>query len=160
MFLRFSEKLSDMSRMSVNVFNMALGSSDLKYENKNTIRTQKWHMFGQCSTSTFEDSCGCTVEGMPYSVEMTEQINKTGGEKAAITSSLPLERPEVLRHYLGTIGYMKEREAEGESTRRCSLNVRDRAIASQISTGTVSKATLAETSNRRGGVHKYHLELN
>ena len=34
--MRFSEKSSDMSRMSVNVFNMALGSSDLKCEKQHT----------------------------------------------------------------------------------------------------------------------------
>ena len=53
------------------------------------------------STSTFENSCGCTALDMPEWREMAEQIDWQAG-KATLTNSLLLNRPEMLsslRHY-------------------------------------------------------------
>ena len=104
--------------------------------------------------------------------------------KATLTSGLLLGRSEVLRslrHYLRsqsqghhTIDRLEERGVERGSARRSSLKGRQRAIVSQTSIGTVSKATLGKLL--RDGVeriralslslslslraHRYHLELN
>ena len=42
---------------------------------------------------------------------------------------------------------------ERGSARRSSLKGRERAIVNQMNIGTVSKATLGGTSERRGGAH-------
>ena len=98
--------------------------------------------------------------------------------KAAITSSLLLEKSEVvrsLRHYLRaqsqghhTINRLEETGVERGSARRSSLKGRERAIINQMNIGTVSKAKLGKLL--RDGmeciiigffrVHRYHLELN
>ena len=77
------------------------------------------------------------------------QADRLAG-KATITSGLRLGRPEVLRplrnemraqsqgHITRTFYRLKE------SARRSSLKGRERAIVSQTSIGTVSKATLGE----------------
>ena len=72
--------------------------------------------------------------------------------KATLTSGLLLERSEVLRsvrHYLWTqsqrhhtIDRLKERGVDRRNAKRPSLKRRERAIVSQMNTGTVSKATL------------------
>ena len=72
--------------------------------------------------------------------------------KATLTGGLRLGRSEVLRslrYYLRaqsqghhTIDRVEERGVERGSARRSSLKGRDRAIVSQMNTGTVSKATL------------------
>ena len=89
-----------------------------------------------------------------------DQVDRLAG-KATLTSGLRLERSEVLRslrHYLQaqsqghhTIDRLEERGVERGSARRSSLKGRERAIVSQTNIGTVSKATLWETSERRGG---------
>ena len=83
--------------------------------------------------------------------------------KASLTSGLVLGRSEVLRslrHYRRThsqghhiINRLEERGVDRGSARRCSLKGRETAIVSQTNTGTVSKATLGVTSERRGGAH-------
>ena len=84
--------------------------------------------------------------------------------KATLTSGLLLGRSEVLRslrHYVRVqshghhpIDRLEERGVERGSARRSSLKGRERAIVNQTNIGTVSKATLGETSERRGGAHK------
>ena len=84
--------------------------------------------------------------------------------KAALTSGLLLGRSEVLRslrHYLRaqsyghhTIDRLEKRGVERGSARRSSLKGRERVvIVNQTNIGTVSKATLGKTSERRGGAH-------
>ena len=73
---------------------------------------------------------------------------------------LLLGRSEVLRslrHYLQaqsqghqTIDRLEERSVERGSARRPSLKGRERAIVNQTNIGTISKATLGETSETDG----------
>ena len=49
--------------------------------------------------------------------------------------------------------HLEERGMERGSARRSSLKGRETAIVSQTNIGTVSKATLGVTSERRGGAH-------
>ena len=83
--------------------------------------------------------------------------------KATLASGLLLGRPEVLRslrHYLRaqsqghhTTDRLEERGVERGSARRSSLKGRERAIVNLTNIGTVSKATLGDTSERRSGAH-------
>ena len=93
--------------------------------------------------------------------------------KPTLTSALRLGRSEVLRS-LGqhlraqsqghhTIDRLEERGVERGSARRSSLKGRQRAIVSQMSTGTVSKATLEKRLGdgvERIWANIYYLELN
>ena len=92
---------------------------------------------------------------------MTEQTDwraKQPSQVACFSEDLVLRS---LRHYLWaqsqghhTIHHLEERGVENGNARRSSLNGRKRAaIFNQTNTGTVSKAMLGETSERRGGAH-------
>ena len=81
---------------------------------------------------------------------------------ADITSGLQLGRAAVLRglkNFLNTdkpehhsIYRMKERGVEKGSGRHSTLQGRERSVFNQANIGTVSRATLGETAERRGGV--------
>ena len=115
----------------------------------------------QWSTSTFENSCGCTALAGHAGVKGNDQTDKLAG-KATLTSGLLLGRSEVLRslrHYLQeqsqghhTIDRLEKRGVERGGARRSSVNRRERAIVSQTNIGTVSKATL-EKRLRNGVEH-------
>ena len=54
--------------------------------------TLPWHKLTLTeSTSTFEDSCGCTVLHMPETREMTEQIEWGGGGSSGYRVSKDLK---------------------------------------------------------------------
>ena len=129
----------------------------------------------QWSTSTFQNSCGCTYCPGHAGVKGNDRADRLSG-KATITSGLLLGRSEVLRslkHYLcaqsqghHTIDRLEERSVERESARRSSLKGRERAIVNQTNIGTVSTATLGKLL-RTGWcayglfrAHRYNLELN
>ena len=91
-----------------------------------------------------------------------DRADKLAGE-ATTTSSLRLGRSEVLRslrHYLQAqsqghhnIDRLEERGVERGSARRSSLKRRDGAIVNHMYIGTVSKAKLEGTSERRDKAH-------
>ena len=96
-------------------------------------------------------------------VKGNDRADRLAG-KATLTSGLLPGRSEVLRslsHYLRaqsqgrhTNDRLEERGVERGSARRSSLKGRERVvIVNQTNIGTVSKATLGKTSERRGGAH-------
>ena len=101
------------------------------------------------STSTFENFC-CVYCPAHAGVKGNDRADRLAA-KATLTSGLLIGISEVLRslrHNLRgqrqgnhTIDHPEERGAERGSARRSFLKGRDRAIVSQTSTGTVSKAT-------------------
>ena len=107
----------------------------------------------QWSTSTFQNSCGCTYCPGHAGVKGNDRADRLAG-KATLTSGLLLGRSELLRslgYYLRaqsqghhTICCLEERGMERGSARRSSLKGRERAIVSQTNIGTVSKATLGK----------------
>ena len=105
----------------------------------------------QCSTSTFEDSCGDCPVHRPESRQLTE-----------LTSGSRWERSEVLRslrHCLPTPGQGRTshrrspggRGAEGGSARRSFLKRRERIIVNKTNTGTVSKTMNTGRSSEKWG---------
>ena len=95
-------------------------------------------------------------------VKGNDRADRLAG-KATLTIGLLLGRSDVLsslRHYLRaqsqghhTIDRLGETGVERGSARRASLKGRGRAIVNQTNTGTVSRATFGEASERRGGAH-------
>ena len=93
----------------------------------------------QCSTSSFENSCGYAALDMPESREISDRADSLAG-KPTTTSSLRLKRSDVLRSLkhcllaqsLGhhSIDCLEEclRVVERGSARRSSLKGRERAI--------------------------------
>ena len=114
---------------------------------KRKVEWEAQSVMCQLSTSTLQNSYGCTALDMPEWREMAKQIDWP--EKAAIKSGLRPGRSEVLRslgHYLWaqsqghrTMDRLEERGVERESARRSSLKGRERATANQTNIGTILK---------------------
>ena len=128
-------------------------------DRRHTLATKKWKMeweaqSGMCqwSTSTFENSRGCTALDMPE-WKGHDRTDRLAG-KATLTSGLHLGRFEVRRssrHYLQaqsqghhTIDRLETWGVERGNARRSSFKGRERANVNQTNTGTVSKATLGK----------------
>ena len=89
---------------------------------------------------------------------MNEQIDwraKQPPQVACVSEGL-----RTLRHYPRaqsqghhTVDRLEERGVDRGSSRRPSLKGRERVIFRQTNIGTVSKATLGETSEKRSGAH-------
>ena len=107
----------------------------------------------QWSTSTFENSCGCTALDIPEWREMTERIDWREKQPSQATHTLEdlmcwevwdiiIMRVQSQGHH--TIArHLEERGVKKRrSARRSSLNGRERAIVNQTNIGTVSKAML------------------
>ena len=89
---------------------------------------------------------------------MTEQIDwraKQPPQVACVSEVLRTLRHDPRAQSQGhhTVGRLEERGVDRGSSRRPSLKGRERAIVNQTNIGTVSKATLGETSERRDGEH-------
>ena len=106
-------------------------------QNKKREKKVEWEAgteMCQLSTSTFENSCGCTALDMPEWREMTEQVDWRENQPSQMACIL--EDPRVLRslrHYLQaqsqghhTICHLEERGVERGSARRSSLKGRER----------------------------------
>ena len=103
------------------------------------------------STSTFENLCGCTALDMQEWRKTTEQIDWRARQPSQVACfSVALK---CWKAWDTTSGHKAKDMVESGSAGRSSMKGRERVIVSQTKTGTVSKATLGETGERRGGAH-------
>jgi len=122
---------------------------------------KKWRVEQEAQTGMCRKLLGMCCPGHA-GVKGNDWADRLAG-KANLTSGLLLGRSEVLRslrHYLRaqsqghhSIDHLEERGLERGSISRSSLKGWEKAIVSQTNNGTVSKATLWENSERRGGAH-------
>ena len=108
------------------------------------------------STSTFENSCGCTALNMPERREMTEQIDWQAEQPSQVVS----EMLRSLRHYLQaqsqghhTIDRLEERGVERGSARRFFLERTREGHRQSDEHWNRFKDNAGENSERQGGAH-------
>ena len=123
-----------------------------------TIKVEWEAQTGMCwwSTSTFENSYGCTAQDMPEWREMTEQTGwrvKQPSQVACFSEDLKCWGAwDTTSQGHQTIDRLEEKGVERGSTRRSSFKVRERAIVNQTNSGTITKATLGKLM--RDGVER------